>query len=314
MALILTYVYWFNGASPFIAKWMMLFEFLVFAANVLILFALTKMFKIADSIFGKAMFFVGVGGLASVIYQFMNLLHFPGIIISIIALLWLVGYFFILVKLYNISVGKSIGLGISTSIITGIIGVILFFVFAFAGLIKFSQIINTNNQSADNANNPVVNNNNNQESLYTASPQTNPDINAGQEPVNPPPAVNNNQNNQDETNLLPIISVQDYSGAISHLPSDFPHIQKNLIYSIENDSEYSAYTIAFTSTDNFQNILSLYKNYFQNNGWTVDVTPEGKNSITLMAEIPNANPQKKIRLIFDTVYSEKTGIVLTVWY
>ncbi len=127
----------FNGS---IAIYIALYEIIIAFASSLFLFVLSKMFKVEGGSFAKAIFFSGSVGLAMSIAQLLHLVGIPTSITSLLSFLISIASFYLLMKIYNLKVGKAIGLGIVNIFITVIFAVIIGFVFAIAGFLKFQTL------------------------------------------------------------------------------------------------------------------------------------------------------------------------------
>lgn len=142
---IIFYLYFSAIINASIAIYIAIFEVLVGSIGSLILFILTKTFKVANNSFGKALFFSGSVGLTAAILQLLNLIHIPLFISGLLSLGLLVGSFILLAKLYVLTVGRAIKLGIVNIVITTIIGVILAFMFTLFGLFKIQSLFQGSN-------------------------------------------------------------------------------------------------------------------------------------------------------------------------
>jgi hypothetical protein len=142
---IIFFLYFSTIINASIAIYIAIFEVLVGFIGSIILFILTKVFKISNNSFGKALFFSGSVGVTAAILQLLNLIHIPLFISGLLSLVLLVGSFILLAKLYVLTVGRAIKLGIVNIVITTIIGVILVFMFTLFGLFKIESLFQGSN-------------------------------------------------------------------------------------------------------------------------------------------------------------------------
>lgn len=100
------------------------------------LFTLTKILKINKNNYNKALFFSGIFGFAAVLLLFLDLLHihFPSLIGVIIPLVLFFGSFILLKRLYSITLGKAVALGMINIVVVAIISMIIIFILTLASI------------------------------------------------------------------------------------------------------------------------------------------------------------------------------------
>ena len=259
------YVYWNYVASGNISIWVSIYILVVLLLQSLILFILIKAFKVQDSHFGKALLFASVVGLAVIIYQSLSLLDTPSFVNPVIFLAFIIGWFALLMKLYSLSVGKGIGLGILHGIVTGILAVIIFFVFAFAGLLSFTRLFQTSLKNEQN-----MTQNTNLTASQPSSSSTAP--------------ISNQQTTSSSNELSKDINRQYYEEFVRVAPKDFPIPAAKTINYLDKWSNKELILRA-TSQSNMHASLTVYENYFTKNGWRVNKNPSFPNVI--MGEYQN---------------------------
>ncbi len=151
-------------------------------ANLLAVWLFTAIFRVNNNYFSKALIFAGVFGLLSLFFEFTRLPNLSASQMSVISVLvFLISVIVpivLLVKLYNISAFRSIGIYICSSIVTVIISGIILMVLLFTGLISLSNIINFSLQKIQ----PTVS----QNSTLTQVPTQTPTQVQSQPQVQPP--------------------------------------------------------------------------------------------------------------------------------
>lgn len=143
---VIFFVYFNTIINSSIAMYIAIYEVIIGFIGSFILFILTKAFKINNSNLGKALFFSGSISLSAALIQLLNLLPIPSYIAGLLSVGLFIGSFILLIKLYLTTVGRGIALGITNVIVTGIIGVIIAFIFTLFGLFKIQSLF----QSSDN--------------------------------------------------------------------------------------------------------------------------------------------------------------------
>lgn len=101
-----------------------------------ILFTLTKILKINKNNYNKALFFSGIFGFAAVLLLFLDLLHIhiPSLIGVIIPLVLFFGSFILLKRLYSITLGKAVALGMINIVVVAIISMIIIFILTLVSI------------------------------------------------------------------------------------------------------------------------------------------------------------------------------------
>ena len=141
------FFYWHRFSSSTIASYITLFEFILLLLQIFILFGLAKLFRAHENSLQKSLTVVGMSTFLFTVYQFTTLIHLsivPALVlfVFILILIWI-----IVTKVYELSWLRGFALGLTQGVLTGLVGLVVLFVFVFAGLLSLANIIRSTNNT-----------------------------------------------------------------------------------------------------------------------------------------------------------------------